>query len=87
MIEITLIYNNQKDIDQLSKNDEITWNLIDELSTAKSNKEAKRIKGYYAARKTPFAVIKIDNEIYKALYSEADDVIKEINNFITLIEQ
>lgn len=80
MVDITVVFSDPNQINSLNLKEGIEWHLLDEFSV-KTQRDARRVKGSFAARKTPFAVIKIDNEVYKALYSEADNVIEELNKF------
>lgn len=80
MIEITVVYEEPEQIKNLIQKESINWILLDQNS-AKQRSSAFKIKGAYAARKCPFSVIKIDGVVQKALYTEASNVIEDLNKF------
>lgn len=55
--------------------------LID-LNTSKGKKEGWKLKSYYGAKQDPFAVILDNKKTVKAFYSEAEDVIESLTNYL-----
>lgn len=51
-------------------------------NTLKGSKEARALKSYWAARLNPFALIEENNKPIKAFYSEAEDVITNLINYL-----
>ena len=83
MIKVILVYAGQEQLDKfgdLSKYP-IEFELINSRSS-KSNRNAMKIKGYYAARLDPFAVIVDGEKPIKAFYSEAEDVTDSLIKYL-----
>lgn len=84
-MEIRLVYNEDSQIERI-KNANLKPNLffhfIDER-TRKGLKESWKVKGGFAARQSPFAVIYDGEKPVKAFYTEADDdIIESLINYL-----
>ena len=80
-MDITIVFQEPEELNELHKSDVINFNLLDEGSRLTRSK-ARQTRGRYAARKTPFAIVTEDDKISKVFYSERDDVIMELNKII-----
>ena len=81
MTEVTIVYNEPKQIDEFKDKHSLKFKFIDSKTT-KGKKDALKIKSYYAAKLEPFAVIVDNNKPIRAFYSEAEDVIKVLSNYL-----
>lgn len=81
MIEVFLTYTDKLEIEQVIDNNSITFHFIDILSN-KGKKEGWKLKNYWGAKKDPFAAIIENSKPIKLFYSEAENVIESLNNYI-----
>lgn len=77
MLEIIVVYSDKDQIKDLASNSNITL-----LNTVLDKKKAFQLKGAWGARLDPFAVIKENGNVIKAFYSEAQNVIEELNKYL-----
>lgn len=87
MTDVILVYNSQEHLDQLGETSTypVNFQLINSRSS-KTNKDARKIKGYYAARQEPFAVVLDGEKPIKAFYSEAENVIESLIKYLKSYE-
>ena len=83
MIEISIVYNNEKQIEKVRGlgNDSLTFNFID-ITTKKGKKDGWALKNYWGARLDPLAVVSKDNKPIKVFYSEAENVIDNLISYL-----
>lgn len=83
MIDIYIIYSDSTKLDILNRIDKIPYflHLIDD-QTLHGKKEAFKLKSFYGAKLSPFAVIELDGKVIKAFYSEVEDVLESLVNYI-----
>ena len=83
MIEVSIVYNDEKQIEKVREfnDDSLTFNFID-IYTKKGKKIGKSLKNYFGARLDPFAIVYKDGKPIKAFYSESGDVCKELLNYL-----
>lgn len=86
MIEIFLTYTDKTEIEQVIDNKSITFHFIDILSK-KGKKEGWKLKNYWGAKKDPFSVVLEDTKPIRVFYSESENVIESLNNFIINYER
>lgn len=82
--DVYVIYNDEKQIERLkgeSFKDSPFFTFINEASR-KSRKAAYQIKNHWAAFKCPFAICMDKEQPIKAFYSEAEDVIESLINYL-----
>lgn len=87
-MEIYVTYNAEaqlKKLTELEKDEGISksssFYFIDSESK-KGKKESWALKSYWGARLDPFAIIMEDDKPVKAFYSEAEDVIEGLRNYL-----
>lgn len=81
MTDVIIVYNEPKQIEEFENNQTLKFKFIDSKTT-KGKKEAMRVKYHYAARLEPFAVILDNSKPIRAFYSEAEDVIKALSDYL-----
>lgn len=59
----------------------LTFHFLDPLSK-EERKEALALKSYWAARLDPFAIVTNEDKPVKAFYSEANDVINDLIEYL-----
>lgn len=87
MTDIYIVYNNDRlrsQIENSSIMNSLFFHFIDDR-TRKGLKEAYKLKSYWGARLTPFAIIMNGESPIKAFYSESNDC--TANNIINYINQ
>lgn len=80
MTDVYLVYsdlNDRKRIEEIESNKGLFIHFIDD-QTLEGKKKAYKLKGEFAARKSPFCVVYNKNEVEHVFYSEAHDVINEL---------
>lgn len=83
MTDVFVVYNDKEQLNRIGDTSKYTpiFHFIDSLSK-KGKKEAYRLKSHYAARLDPFAVILDKSKPIKAFYTEAEDVIDSLINYL-----
>lgn len=81
MINIIIVYNESKQIEEFKNKYSFKFKFIDS-KTNKGKKDALKIKSYYAAKLEPFAVVLDNDKPIRAFYSEAEDVIKVLSDYL-----
>lgn len=83
MIDIYIVYSDPTKLTVLDKIDKGSYflHLIDD-QTLQGRKKAFKLKGSYGAKLSPFAVIELDGKVIKAFYSEVEDVLESLVNYI-----
>lgn len=81
MTDVIIVYNDPKQIEEFKGIHSLKFKFIDS-KISKSKKEALKVKSHYAARLEPFAVVLDNNKPIKAFYSEAEDVVKVLSNYL-----
>lgn len=83
MIEVFVVYNNDKQIEKVREldNDSLTFHFID-ITTRKGKKQGWFIKNKFAAKLDPFAVIYKGRNPIKVFYSESGNSIEELIQFL-----
>lgn len=89
MIEVTIVYNDDSQIKKLGdtyslKGTSPSFVFLDER-TLKGRKKGWSVKSHWAAKETPFAVVKSDEKVLKVFYSEGGDVIKLLINYLNTL--
>ena len=80
MVKVIVVYDNPKQIVELSKYDNIQF--ID-IMTSKGKKEGWRVKSHWGAKLDPFAIVSNnEDKPVKAFYSEAEDVICSLIKYL-----
>lgn len=83
-MEAIVVYDNKKDRGLLNLVDSkfpIFIQYID-FNTVDGRKEAYRVKSHWAARMNPFVVVQEGEEIIKVFYSEKDNAIQQLINYL-----
>ena len=83
-MEAIVVYDNKKDRELLNLVDSkfpIFIQYID-FNTKDGRKEAYRVKSHWAARMNPFVVVQEGEEIIKVFYSEKDNAIQQLINYL-----
>ena len=83
-MEAIVVYDNNKDRELLNLVDSkfpIFIHYID-FNTKKGRKEAYRVKSHWAAKMNPFVVLQDEEEIVKIFYSEKDNAIQQLINYL-----
>lgn len=83
MIKIFITYSDIKQIEKVKEleNDSLTFCFIDSLSK-KGKKESWSLKSHWGAKLDPFALVTKDDKPIKVFYSEATDVINDLNIYL-----
>ena len=83
MTDVFVVYDDLKQIEKLKDTSSypLEFHFINS-ETKKGKKEAWKIKSHYAAKLNPFAVILDNNKPIKAFYTEAEDVIDSLINYL-----
>ncbi len=83
MTDVFVVYDDLKQIEKLKDTSRysLEFHFIDS-ETKKGKKEAWKIKSHYAAKLNPFAVILDNNKPIKAFYTEAEDVVDSLINYL-----
>ena len=82
-----VVYDNKKDrelLDLIDSKFPIFIHYID-FNTKNGRKEAYTVKSHWAAKLNPFVVVKEDEEIIKVFYSEKDNAINQLINYLNNI--
>lgn len=85
-MEVYIVFNenSQKEkIQNANLKPNLFFHFIDER-TRKGLKEAWKIKGGFSARQSPFAIIYDGEKPIKAFYSEAEDVIQSLIEYLKI---
>ena len=84
MIEISIVYNNEKQIEKVREldNDSLTFNFID-ITTKKGKKDGWALKNFFGAIKDPFIMCYNNGVPIKGFWSEASDNV--IDNLISYL--
>ena len=80
----TVVYDNKKDKELLNLIDSkvpIFIKYID-FNTVDGRKEAYQVKSHWGARMNPFVVVEEGEEIIKVFYSEKDNAINQLINYL-----
>ena len=83
-MEAIVIYDNDKDREHLELVDSkfpIFISCID-FNTLKGRKEAYKIKAHWGAKLNPFVVVKDNEKVLKVFYSERDNAINQLINYL-----
>ena len=83
-MEAIVVYDNKKDRELLNLVDSkfpIFIKYID-FNTVDGRKEAYQIKSHWAARMNPFVVVQEGEEIIKVFYSESENAITQLINYL-----
>lgn len=83
-MEAIVVYDNNKDRELLNLADSkfpIFIHYID-FNTKKGRKEAYRVKSHWAAKMNPFVVLQDEGKIVKIFYSEKDNAIQQLINYL-----
>ena len=83
-MEAIIVYDNKKDRELLNLVDSkfpIFIKYID-FNTVDGRKEAYQVKSHWAARMNPFVVIQEGEEIIKVFYSESENAITQLINYL-----
>ena len=83
MIEIFIVYSDEKQIEKVKglKKDSLTFNFID-ITTKKGKRIGWDLKNHWAAKLDPFILILKEDKPFKVFYSEAENVINKLINYI-----
>lgn len=83
MIEVYITYSDIKQMEKVKEldNSSLTFHFIDSLSK-KGKKESWSLKSYWGAKLDPFALVVKDDKPIKVFYSEATDVINDLNIYL-----
>lgn len=83
MIEVSIVYSDEKQIKKVREfnNDSLTFNFID-IRTKKGKKSGWSLKNYWGASLDPFAIVSKNEKPIKAFYSESENVIEELLNYL-----
>lgn len=81
-MDVLVVYKEPEEIKDLDmSSDKVNWITYDEGNYHEKRK-AIMTKAHYAARKTPFVVVKEDDKEVVVWYSEVDDVVKCLNKYL-----
>lgn len=83
-MEAIVVYDNKKDRELLNLVDSkfpIFIKYID-FNTVDGRKEAYQVKSHWAARMNPFVVVQEGEEIIKVFYSESENAIQQLINYL-----
>lgn len=83
-MEAIVVYDNKKDRELLNLVDSkfpIFIKYID-FNTIDGRKEAYQVKSHWAARMNPFVVVQEGEEIIKVFYSESENAITQLINYL-----
>ena len=83
-MEAIVVYDNKKDRELLTLVDSkfpIFIKYID-FNTVDGRKEAYQVKSHWAARMNPFVVVQEGEEIIKVFYSESENAITQLINYL-----
>ena len=83
-MEAIIVYDNKKDRELLNLVDSkfpIFIKYID-FNTVDGRKEAYQVKSHWAARMNPFVVVQEGEEIIKVFYSESENAITQLINYL-----
>lgn len=83
-MEAIVVYDNKKDRELLNLVDSkfpIFIKYID-FNTVDGRKEAYQVKSHWAARMNPFVVVQEGEEIIKVFYSESENAITQLINYL-----
>lgn len=83
MIEVSVVYSDEKQIEKVREfsNDSLTFNFID-ISTKKGRKDGWALKNYWGASLDPFAIVLKSGKPIKAFYSEHEDSMSALYNYL-----
>lgn len=76
---VYLTYSDESQISKLKDFSDI--HFIDSM-TIKGKKESWALKSHWSARLDPFALVVIDDKPVKAFYSEAENVVDNLINYL-----
>jgi hypothetical protein len=83
-MEAIVVYDNKRDRELLNLVDSkfpIFIKYID-FNTVDGRKEAYQVKSHWAARMNPFVVVQEGEEIIKVFYSESENAITQLINYL-----
>lgn len=83
LTDVYIVYNNEEHKKKVEDSVKVspTFHFIDSLSK-KSKKNALTLKSYWGARLDPFAIVMDKDKPIKAFYSESEDVINNLINYL-----
>lgn len=83
MIEVSIVYNDEKQIEKVRELDldSLTFHFVN-INTRKGKKAGWNLKNHWGARLDPFAIVFKGDKPVKAFYSESEDVIPNLINYI-----
>ena len=82
MIEVKLVYDNNTNLNEIGDYLQSPIFCLIDMTTSKGQKEGYKLKGHWGAKLNPFAIVYQDNKPIKAFYSEAEDVISNLINYL-----
>lgn len=81
-MEVIIVYSNRKDKEFMNLIDSQTPIFIDYIDSITDKKKAFQIKSHWGARLDPFVVVKENEEIIKVFYSEKENAINQLINYL-----
>lgn len=81
-MEVTIVYSNKKDKEFLDLINLETPIFIKYVNSISDKKSAYQIKSYWGAKLDPFVVIQEEDKIIKVFYSEKEDAINQLINYL-----
>lgn len=83
MVNVSIVYSKEEQIEKVKElgNNSLTFNFIN-ICTKKGKKNGWSLKNYWGARLDPFALVTKDDKPIKVFYSEATDVINDLNIYL-----
>ncbi len=83
MTEVFIVYNDDKQIEKVKEihNESLTFHFIN-TNDGKGKKEGLKLKNYWAAKLEPFAIILQNGKPIKAFYSEYENIIDKLYNYL-----
>ena len=83
-MEAIVVYDNKKDRELLNLIYSEVPLFIDyiDFNTVDGRKEAYQVKSHWAARMNPFVVVQEGEEIIKVFYSESENAITQLINYL-----
>ena len=84
MKEVTIVHNDpqiEEELKYMNLQESILVNFID-FGSNKEKSQAYKVMGKWGATKVPFITVSEEGKVIKAFYSEAEDVLIELKNYI-----
>lgn len=83
MIEVFVVYNDEKQVEKVREfsNESLTFNFID-ITTKRGRKDGWALKNYWGASLDPFAIVFKSGKPIKAFYSESENSMESLCNYL-----